>query len=470
MAKDYFQDILPPQDNRTSTRARVPRAAAPHPQPVDLSTKVSETDDEDTVMIPQQPLPEQNPGRSIRNISAPTRRMRDDSSAIQRSSAPKKVRPSIRMGIWIVAGAAFLVATLLLSVAMRDTIVTVVPRTQSITFDETARFTAVLGEESADSSLTYALQTFSIEESVPVQSSGTTRVEDKAQGEITVFNNASAAPYRLIKNTRFETSEGLVYRAESDIVIPGKTASAPGQIVARVIADQAGERHNISSGKLSLPGLSGGKDFSNIYAEVRTHISGGFVGDRPIVSDADQAQARSLIRSALEKRIRDDIAKLSTDEVVAFPDLAQVQYTELPRTVSEGSTRMAERADVAAVLMRRSSLAREIARKIAADSESTSVEIRVIQDFAAIPRSSSSTPGIDPLELTLSGRIMLVWGVNSAELSEALAGRDQSAFQTIVTGFSGIESATARIQPFWSDSFPGRAKDIRIEVEEPTSL
>ena len=69
----------------------------------------------------------------------------------------------------------------------------------------------------------------------------------------------------------------------------------------------------------------------------------------------------------------------------------------------------------------------------------------------------------------LTGQAMLIWEVNASELAQALAGRDQSAFQTIVTGFPGIQSATARIEPFWSSAFPGDANRIRIKIADPAA-
>jgi len=75
--------------------------------------------------------------------------------------------------------------------------------------------------------------------------------------------------------------------------------------------------------------------------------------------------------------------------------------------------------------------------------------------------------GAGPFEFTLSGMSQLVWKVDSEALISALSGRNESAFQTIVATFPGIEEARARIQPFWKQVFPVDPKKIRIRIEEP---
>ena len=71
------------------------------------------------------------------------------------------------------------------------------------------------------------------------------------------------------------------------------------------------------------------------------------------------------------------------------------------------------------------------------------------------------------MQFSLDGTAQLVWKVDTALLAEALLGRDESAFQAIVESFPGIEEAHARIEPFWSNAFPGDATAIKVRVEEP---
>ena len=90
----------------------------------------------------------------------------------------------------------------------------------------------------------------------------------KASGSITVYNNYSTASVKLIKNTRFQTPAGLIFRVPADVVIPGKQGSTPGQVTVTVFADQVGQQYNIGpTPRLTVPGLqSNAAMYAQIYA------------------------------------------------------------------------------------------------------------------------------------------------------------------------------------------------------------
>jgi len=93
-----------------------------------------------------------------------------------------------------------------------------------------------------------------------VQSTSEDTVKEKASGQITVFNDFNENTQRLIKNTRFETSEGLIYRIQNSVVVPGQTVDSsgktvPGSIVVTVYSDQPGEKYNIGLTDFTIPGF-----------------------------------------------------------------------------------------------------------------------------------------------------------------------------------------------------------------------
>ena len=74
-------------------------------------------------------------------------------------------------------------------------------------------------------------------------------VEKKAQGKIVVYNNYSTQPQSLIKTTRFETPEGLIFRATENIVVPGiqvkNGKNVAGSVEVSVEADKPGTEYNV---------------------------------------------------------------------------------------------------------------------------------------------------------------------------------------------------------------------------------
>lgn len=481
MAKDYFQDILPPKRNgRTASSRPIALRRDPdvHSAPViEEKTPIltAMDSDEDEVSVPGETQPTDAPSdaapeRSIRNISAPPRRVRDDMQDAPRYSPPMgNIKKPRKRWLWGVAVLLLVVIGILLLIALRGTSVVVEPRSHTVVFDETSRFTAYPQAGATAGALSYTTQTVELEDTEPVESTGTVHAEEKASGTITVFNDYATTPVKLVRNTRFQTESGLIYRAQADISVPGKSGTTPGQTSVQVVAEAVGEQYNIQPARLSVPGLKGTVEYDKVYAQVTTALSGGFNGERPAVSEAALAGARTAVRGRLEQKIRESISALSNDSVVTFPELAHVTYTALPTTTETEGARIHEKVTALVPLLPAPDFALAVAKTVSSETDNSVIKMVGQKDFGGLLVSASSTPGADPIQFRLTGQAILVWQVNAAELAQALAGRDQSAFQTIVTGFPGIQSAKARIEPFWSNSFPGDAGRIRVKINNPAA-
>src|SRR3989344_2048314 len=253
MAKDYFQDIIPPGDDSNPPQSFRPRPLPPQPP--------EEPAQDGPRSIPIQTPPTVDDGgfddaapRGIRSIQAPAR-PRPYRSAIAPTTMERDFRegPPISGGLpprrssrlWMWAGASVLVlcivATLLFFFG--STTITVTPKSRTAVLSSAA-LTALEGAAAPLGTLSYTLQTFDLEDSEVVAAQGTTPVESKASGSITISNAYSASPVKFVKNTRFQSPQGLIFRAVSDIVVPGKKGSTPGTVSITVVADQPGEKYN----------------------------------------------------------------------------------------------------------------------------------------------------------------------------------------------------------------------------------
>jgi hypothetical protein len=179
--------------------------------------------------------------------------------------------------------------------------------------------------------------------------------------------------------------------------------------------------------------------------------------------DAAVAQVRSRLQAAIATKV----AQASSSSV-AFPELASISYLDLPNT-TEGtaSVRVHEKAHVELPVFDSSAFALAVASMVSADAESGSVRLVPSTGYGVKPAATSVALGQDPLSFSLTGTAMLVWNVDTQALANSLAGKDQSAFQTVVNTFAGIQEARARIEPFWKSSFPSNASSIRIIMSNP---
>jgi len=396
-------------------------------------------------------------------------------SGFSRDSRPDELAPrrtlaiSRRVGLWIAAGVGVvLVGGIFILFAYRDTTVSVIPKTQPITFDSTSHFTAYPETNAATGTLQYKVVTADLEDSEPVDAQGMQHTETKATGSLTVYNDYSTAPVKLIKNTRFESPDGLIYRIPAQVIVPGRSNGQPGSVSVTVEADEAGDSYNIGPSDFTVPGLkSNAAMYRGVYAKSTAQFSGGFIGDQPAVAPATLAAAKSAVDKRLAQQAIQQAA--SNSDYVLFPDLMQIAYTEAPSTTEAGGgVRIHEKAHVTMIAFPKEAFAAAVGKSVSANTENAPVRLRPGTGFAAQTSTSFDTLGSGPVDFVLSGQAMLIWDVDTGALARALAGRDQSAFQTIITGFPGIKEAHARIQPFWKSTFPTAPAKLKITVVEPT--
>lgn len=378
------------------------------------------------------------------------------------------VRTFSKVWIWGLAVVAIIVVGALALFAFRKTTITVIPRSHQIVFDDTAVFTAYPAATAATGTIVYTVRTIDAEDSALVTAQGTQHAERKASGTITVVNEYSAAPVKLVKQTRFQTPDGFVFRTPADIMIPGKKGSTAGTVQVTVIADQAGQNYNVGPvSRFTLPGLKGGAMYSSVYARSAAAMSGGFIGDEPATQPGAVQQATADMRTRLEQKVRADIQALPSD-LTAFPDLAVITYEDLAPTSENNGVRLHEKIHAQVPVFPNALFASAVAQTISTDVQNAQVSLVPGPGYAGKRAGDVSQPlGDTALSFTLAGQAQLVWVVNTEQLAKDLAGHDQGAFQTIVSSNPAIREARARIEPFWTSSFPKDAAAIRIVIEQP---
>lgn len=453
MAKDYFQDIVPPESGSDDYQEPQEQHAEPEATPIPINTAPAQD----------------SSGKSIRNISAPARprpRFAPESGA-PLPPAPRAKRNAPRILLWSIAAICVLLVAALVFVALRATRVSATPRTHSLNYSG-EQFTAYPASAGGVNAFTYTVQTIELEDSEVVPSEGTVYAEEKASGNLTVYNNYQTAPLTLVKNTRFETPSGLIFRTPSEIVVPGKSGSTPGSVRITVVADQAGEDYNVAPGKFTVPGLrSTPAMYAQVYAESSEAFSGGFKGERPGVEPGALESAIRSVQSRLETKAREAVSQLGAD-LESFPELAQIEYTSLPNTAEAGdSVRVRQKASIQVPVFSSSVFASAVSGSAVSAGDTSQIDFVPGSELVVTQVGTSTVLGQTSINFTLSGAADLVWHINVGELQAALAGKDKSAFEAIVGGFPAIQEASARIEPFWKSTFPSDPSDIKVDIEEP---
>ncbi len=274
--------------------------------------------------------------KSIRSIPIPeTRRMKVEEVNEKRTERPRssfdRGRPNYsKKFLWIGAVLAGLVLIFAIFSLFYGATVTYSPKTTALSFTKDT-YTAY---KSGDEVLLFSVIKLSGDRGVKTPASGEENASIKAGGTIVVYNNSGKADQKLVKNTRFETPEGKIYRIPNDITVPGqKTVSGalvPGSVETSVVADQAGAEYNIDLSDFTIPGFKGDPKFTTIYARSKTPMIGGFVGIRRKVSDTDLAAANTTLQTSLKTELMNQAKAQVPPDFIIYPNLVYITYTNPP--------------------------------------------------------------------------------------------------------------------------------------------
>lgn len=434
MAKNWkLQDIKPPERKRRRTSSRPTETEAERPRE---DAQSSEPYEEHTSGID-----------SIEVIDGRGKRL-------------KKAVISTLI-IVIVIGAGYAVTSLL-----RGADVTVYPKYKDVNIDAT--FTSNLSPSSGE--LGHEILTLEEVGERTVTADGQEEVSERARGTITIYNAYSTESQRLIKNTRFASPEGLIFRIPDSVDVPGYTEDesgdlVPGQINVEVFADAPGEQYNIDPVRFSIPGLEGTDQYETMYALSNEAFSGGFEGQRFVLNEDELAIAQQELHIELRDKLLERLPNERPAGFELFEGAITFDYESLPFSETEGdSALIQERARLIVPLFEDAEFATYIAENTIAGYESLPVRI---EDSSQIAFSYPTTTGGDisddeSIRFDLTGDVRVIWTFDKEQLREDLNGLQKTALPSVLSGYPSIERAESVIRPFFKQSFPEDTSEIDI--------
>jgi hypothetical protein len=302
-----------------------------------------------------------------------------------------------------------------------------------------------------------------------VTGSGTKTVTSLASGTITIYNTQSKAQ-KLITNTRFATTAGLIFRIHQAVTIPASTATNPGSTKAKIYADKPGDSYNVSSTSFTIPGFDGTPLASEVTARSSDAMSGGASGTIPVVDTSTNTQAQMALIKALTPDLTASLQGEVPTGYILIPGSATTTFQELvpvPSTATAGMIDVKEQGTITAVVFPKVALAKTIATSVAGlDYQGEPMDILPGTDLQlsaiSIPDANAS-----PFSFTLSGTASLVYAVDPTRVAAAVAGKSRSDAETALTNYPEIKSAIMILRPFWRQSFPQDPSSVNVTVVAP---
>ena len=354
---------------------------------------------------------------------------------------------------------------LLLTYVFNSATITLVPKHQDVEgLHKTISFTSNVADSVR---VPFVIATSTITKSKTLPLSETKKVQAKASGTIVIYNNFDAEPQKLIKNTRFESLSGKIYRINQSIIVPGKKADTPGSVEAIVYADSYGADYNSAPTDFTIPGFKGTPRYTGFFGRSNGAITGGASGNMTLASLADVNAAKDELALETAQKLKTDLSTMKKDGYVGLYSAVDVVYKDNEQDVLQGITSTYE-VTATGYLMFAS--APEFSKKIAEgvrDYNGEPVRLSYTDTLNYSRKDTDRIATAQNIDILVEGSPRVIWNTDQEAIKILVAGKKRDEFKPLMKSIDSIESAEISFSPLWLSSFPADKTKISIVESLP---
>lgn len=373
--------------------------------------------------------------------------------------------------IWAVAMLSLAFFLFSLASYFSTATVVVTSKTVEIMLDDSY----VIKKNASSGELQYEIMSLQKKISKQLEASESKNLQIKATGKITVYNNFSASPQKFIKNTRFESSNGLIYKIPESIIVPGKktvgSKQVPGFVETIVFADSAGSEYNVKvsdskNGDFRVAGFKGDKKYDYFYGQIKSDIEGGVNGMIKKVADKTYEDTISEIRASLKSELVKEAYSTKPKSAVLLDGVYFIDFVSLPNKALGGDKiEITESAIFYGVIFDKIKLGSYVASKKIINFDGAPADLVFSGDakISVSNDSKSKSWESETLNLNLKGEAEIIWVYDKTALQDSLAGYPKKDLNKFLSSHPEFSDASFKIRPFWKRFFPANPGKIKIE-------
>ncbi len=298
---------------------------------------------------------------------------------------------------------------------------------------------------------------------------GTKQIEKKATGKLTVYNAYSSSKQNLVKDTRFSTPDGKVFRLDASITIPGaKIENAkivPSSVEVTVTADKAGAGYNIeATPKFRIPGFQGTPKYDGFYGESKAAMTGGFIGEVKIPTESDIAAGRDVVHKALQDSLNTQVSVNLPKDIKMLKNASEFVITKetVDETASsDGKFNITTYAELHMIGFKEEDLFLALGKVLAETNESDLVKLDYTLDYGESRLDFKS----GKLMTSISFKSNWAYKFDPQAFQESARGKKETELKGLVLGLQGIKSGEVKLWPFYVTSAPMNERAIKVDVE-----
>lgn len=314
-----------------------------------------------------------------------------------------------------------------------------------------------------------------------------------ARGTIKILNT-SPNEWPLVPKTRFQTSEGLVYRIDKQVLVPGGSAEKPGELTVEVVADPidafnqpVGERGNLQGEvQFYLPALSS-ENQKKLYAVSAGNFTGGVTNVVKYISAEDvqaaqqkmendlKSAAEAELLGVLSKRNENQNTRLSlltgkdlieygTPKIVIPPNIdgQKLESFDVKGTMVVSGIAY-DKDELLNILKREIRLKKNPEKTLASvDEESLTIKVVSQEKNAQKVTITATIQGIEEFEISPSkenGERLV------KKIIESIVGKDVNEARDFIQALPEIERVEIKTWPAWAPTLPSVPDNIKVEIK-----
>lgn len=368
---------------------------------------------------------------------------------------------SNKQTLFFIGGVSTLVLIIgLLTFVFNSATVTIVPKHEDIQDMSKVYSLSLTGDAGT---IGYTLATSTLTKTKTLSVSETKVVESKASGKIVIYNNFDSEPQRLIKNTRFESAAGKIYRVNQSVVVPGKNGTTPGSIEVTVYADEVGSSYNAAPTDFTIPGFKGTERYSGFFARSNGPLTGGASGNVSLVAGSDIDAAKDELALELREAVKANLKEMKRDGYVALPAAIKVDIVDNEQALRTGETSTYSATVTGYLpLVQNTSLAQALAL-VLREYNNEAVRLDYADTLTVTPKDVSTINTATQTEVLIEGDPRIVWVTDEATLKTQLLGKSKKEFATVMSTVASVIKADITFSPLWLNRFPTDTAKINIE-------
>lgn len=298
-------------------------------------------------------------------------------------------------------------------------------------------------------------------------------VSIKSKGSITLYNEFSTKPEKLLAETFLADNEGKTYKTDSTVTIPGYKIDVnkkiiPGEITVDITSFLAGDIYNGSPTDFYINSFKKTAKYNKIYGKLKTPLTGGASGLVYTLDEGGINRVDSLAQTTIKSDLLQKVKALVPEGYILYPDAMTYSYSSGNNIMSKTAEAEIEiEGTLAVILLEEKSLMNNVIKVSLPEIKGDELKEISILDldkliFNFIDKEQIVTKELNSIHFSLTGDINAIWRPNIDILKTKLLGVEKDNVSAIFREDPGISSALVKIFPPWQSYLPKDLNKINI--------